>query len=134
MPELEMSLFDIADVRLQSLNGTIETWRRPRKIRLTTAFSLTIDDELSEVLVDVDIKVHGTDDPESDEGELIYSGSAAHLVTFNPDVQVTDDQDFGESVLDAVWPYVRAALVDHAKRVGGPPIHLPIAPHFPPQS
>jgi len=119
---------DVADLTLVELSGEKLTNVLVPRIRLEISLSMApVDEDPHRSRVSATARTFGVAEgaPEDDTTTPLYEGVVAYVIRFvdnGPD----DEWVEGPPVVNFVWPYLRAGLIEQASRLGTLPLQLPI--------
>lgn len=131
MPGTDLQLADFADVRLRELSGLLAHTPPVDKSRITTTVEVTFFPDVPDrVNLRLGVRLFALDsemaaDPDEEE-EPVYTGSVALLAVVHDDATLKESEPQALHLADLFWPILRAHLDDHARRLGAPPLPLPV--------
>lgn len=127
MSESKLGLLDFEDIQVRGLSGDLKRKWRPKKVELSMTTTIGIDASANRAKVDVDVEMFGRSDSD-DESEkvLTYTGSVSLAIIAAKGFKFGEGQDQAKSLIEVVWPYARASLVEHAQRLGTTGLRIPL--------
>ncbi|WP_026539919.1 hypothetical protein [Paenarthrobacter nicotinovorans] len=96
---------------------------------MTTTVGLDEDENRASLDVGIELtEISGSEGKDDAERVLTYTGSVSLLIIPAEGFNFSEGTDDVASIVTLAWPYARTSLIEHAQRLGAPPLRLPPVP------